>query len=404
MNPQKISLSTMFILGAGWFGSNFFWAFYGGPMPLFLKNFSESKFSISLVLGFAGLASCIMPPIVGHVSDRTWTRFGRRKPFVVFGVSGVLLCLFVIPHLQTFASVAVLSAILYLVIACAETPLFSLLPDITPVEQRSTTSGIVHLLGSVGLIIFFAISSRLWDVHPVAVFRMVGIVTFTAMLTVVLLIKEPATIESTQKQTSGISSYLSGIIQETEAMKYYSAQFFWWLGFYMVSTFITLFAVEELGVTEGDSMFLPMALTVVTTLSMYPLGVLGDHVGRKKLLTAMIALWGVLGLFIGFSRTLPQAVILVGLTGLPFATVLGVGYAYMLDLIPPERTAEFVGFSIFSISLPMVLGAILAGTFIDIFGFRLLFPIGSLAMFVGLIILQFTSPRAALLTPQERPD
>jgi MFS family permease len=391
--PSEISLTTMLTLGAGWFGSNFFWAFYGGPMPLYLKNFTESKFLISLVLSFAGAASCIVPPVAGYLSDRNSSRFGRRKPFVVAGVSGALICLLVFPHLQTFASVTLLSAVLYLTIAVAETPLFSLLPDITPVDQRSTVSGVVHLIGTVGLILFFVIGWRFWDVHTTAVFRMTGIVTFGAMMTVVVAIKEPARVEALPQRSFKVFSYLTGIVRETQAMKYFSAQFFWWLGFYMVSAFITLFAVEELGASEGNSMFVPMALTIVSALSMYPLGVLGDRVGRKKLLSFMIAFWGIIGLFIGFSRTLPQAIIAVGLTGIPFATVLGVGYAYMLDLIPRERTAEFVGFSIFSISAPMVVGTILAGKLVDEFGYRSLFPIASVMMFIGLIILQFTSPR-----------
>jgi MFS family permease len=383
----------MLLLGAGWFGSNFFWGFYSGSMPLFLKNFTQSKFLISLVLGSAGLASCIVPPVVGYLSDRSNGRFGRRKPFVVAGVGGVLLCLSFLPHLKIYGTVAALSVVLYFSIAIAETPLFSLLPDVTPPEQRSTVSGVVHLMGSFGLIVFFILSSFIWDAHPGAVFRMAALVTFGAMMTVVLLIREPVLLNQRPKRTLNPMGYLGSIVRETQAMKYFATQFFVWQGFYMIASFMPLFLVEELGVSEGDSFYVPMALTIVSTLAMVPLGILGDRMGRKKLLSIMIAFWGIMGLLIAFSRNLPEAILAVSLTGIPFATILGVGYAYMLDLIPRERTAEFVGFSIFSISLPMVIGTVLSGTMIDIFGYRLLFPIASLMMFVGLITLQFTHPR-----------
>lgn len=383
----------MLILGAGWFGSNFFWAFYSGPMPLFLKRFTDSKFSISIVLSLAGVASCTVPPIVGYLSDRSSGRFGRRKPFIVGGMLGALPCLLILPHAGTFAAVVLLSAVLYFAIAVAETPMFSLLPDITPVDQRSTASGVVHLIGSLGLIIFFFLSSRIWDAHPTAVFRLVAAVSIGAASTVILLIQEPTRTSEMPKRAFHPIAYVGSIVRETQAMKYFSAQFFWWLGFYMVSSFMTLFAVEELGASEGNSMYVPAALTVVSTVAMYPLGVLGDRVGRKKLLSLMIGLWGVLGFLIALSRTLPQAIVTVGLTGLPFAAILGVGYAYMLDLIPRERTAEFVGFSIISISAPMVIGTILAGKLVDQFGYRPLFPAASFMMFVGLAILQFTSPQ-----------
>jgi maltose/moltooligosaccharide transporter len=71
----------MIVLGAGFFGTQMFWAFHSASMPLFLKDFTESKFEISLVLSLAGVMGCIAPPIIGHFSDRTWTRFGRRKPY-----------------------------------------------------------------------------------------------------------------------------------------------------------------------------------------------------------------------------------------------------------------------------------------------------------------------------------
>jgi MFS family permease len=391
-SAPKISLATMLILGAGWFASNFFWGFYSGSMPLFLNKYTQSKFLISLILGSAGLASCVVPPVVGYFSDRA-SRFGRRKPFVVAGGLGVMLCLAALPHLKIYGTVAALSVVLYLCIAMAETPLYALLPDLTPVEQRSTVSGVVHLLGSFGLIVFFILSSLIWDAYPTAVFRMVAFVTFGAMMVVVVLIKEPGRSEALPRRSLKLGEYLSSIGRETQAMRYFAVQFFVWMGFYLIASFLPLFIVEELGATEGDSYYVPMALTVVSTLAMVPMGMLGDRAGRKRILSVMLAFWAVVGLGIGFCSNLSQTIIAVGLTGLPFATILGVGYAYMLDLIPRERTAEFVGFSIFSISLPMVLGTVLAGKLIDLFGFRSLFPIASLMMFIGLVILQFTRPR-----------
>jgi MFS family permease len=229
---------------------------------------------------------------------------------------------------------------------------------------------------------------------------MVAFVTFGAMMIVVILIKEPDRSEALPRRSLKFGEYLSSIGRETQAMRYFAVQFFVWMGFYLIASFLPLFIVEELGATEGDSYYVPMALTIVSTLAMVPMGMLGDRAGRKRILSVMIAFWAVVGLGIGFCASLPQAIVVVGLTGLPFATILGVGYAYMLDLIPRERTAEFVGFSIFSISLPMVLGTVLAGKLIDLFGFRSLFPIASLMMFIGLVILQFTSPRSKSTSSQ----
>jgi len=78
VNCQDLTpVTTMLVLGAGWFGSNFFWGFYSGSMPLFLNRFGESKFMISVVLSLAGVASCTVPPIVGY--HRRSAHVARRR-------------------------------------------------------------------------------------------------------------------------------------------------------------------------------------------------------------------------------------------------------------------------------------------------------------------------------------
>ena len=394
MNEQaKITPTRMAILGAGWFGTFFFWGFHTGSVPLFLNDFTDSKLMISLVLSLAGIANCIVPPIVGYLSDRTSGRFGRRRPYIFFGMAGVSFCLLGLPFLPTFGTVALLCGIMYLSIAVGETPLASLLPDITPSDQRSTVSGVVHLIGSIGLISFFILGAGTWDKNPIAVFRMVAVATLCFPLITVTLVGEARAPRGKTSGTANPLTYLKGVLNETGALTYFIAQFFWSLGFTMVSAFITLFAVEELGAAEGQSLFVPMALTIVSTLFILPLGMLGDRVGRKGLLSFMIAFWAVAGGLIGLSQNLTHAIIGAGITGIPFAASMAVGYAYMLDLIPRERTAEFVGINAVSLSAPMIFGPIFAGRLIDMLGYRWVFPAAAACMIVGLVILQFVHPR-----------
>ena len=160
----------MFIFGVGWFGIQAFWAFEAAAIPLFLRGFTESKFTISLVTSLSGVTGFFVPPIVGYLSDRTPVRFGRRKPYYLCGIVGVLACLVILPDAQAFAIAALLSGVMYLCLRTAETPYLSLLPDITPTEQRSTASGVMNLCGSIGLISCFAATSAIWGRNPYAKF------------------------------------------------------------------------------------------------------------------------------------------------------------------------------------------------------------------------------------------
>jgi MFS family permease len=393
----------MILIGTGWFGVQVFWAFNAGTMPLFLKDFTDSKFTISLVLSLGGLSGCIVPPLVGYWSDRNVTRFGRRRPFVLLGSLATLLCVLGLPHLHAFGAVALLAACMYFALRATETPFMSLLPDLTPPEQRATATGVMNLVGSLGLIGCFAMNAILWEDHPRVVFQVVALAFFASVFLAIVLLKEPAAPAARSPEKGSPLRYLRSIVAETSALRFFTAQFFWWLGFWMVSTFATLFAVEELKAAEGQSFLVLLPFTVVATLFMLPLGMLGDRYGRKAILSGMILAWAISQLLVGLSQNLGQAVVLVAISAIPFAAVMAVGYAFMLDLVPKERTAEFVGFSVFSIAVAQILGPLLGGKLIDVMGYRSIFPAAAILMTVGLVILRFVRPRAAPAGPGSGP-
>jgi MFS family permease len=120
---------------------------------------------------------------------------------------------------------------------------------------------------------------------------------------------------------------------------------------------------------------------------------LGDRFGRRGVLSALVACWAVAQIVIGFSQNLTHALLTVGISAIPFAGVMGVGLAYMLDLVPRNRTAEFVGFSVISVAVAQIIGPLIGGKLIDLVGYRSIFPAAAAAMVVGLIMLQFVTPR-----------
>lgn len=402
MNEQtNITPAKMLTLGVGWLGVQFFWGFNTVSMPLFLRNFTESKFSISLVLSLAGVAGCIVPPIVGYLSDRNSGRFGRRRPYILFGLLGVLVCLFLLPNTAALGIVALISGTMYFFLRTAETPYLSLLPDITPPRQRSTVSGAMNLLGSIGLISYFVIGSIIWEKNPANAFYMVALVSFGTILLAMALIREPVATQDDVKGGAGLLHYLKSIAQETNALKFFVAQFFWWLGFWIVTSFVVLFIVEELKAPESDSFYVLAVFSVTSTIFVLPLGMLGDRLGRKSILSVMLALWAVSEIFVGFSQNLNQAMVAVAITAIPFAAIMGVGLAYLLDIIPPDRTAEFVGFSVISVAAAQIAGPLIGGAMIDTLGYRSIFPVTAIFMVIGLILLQFVGPRRETGTATE---
>ncbi len=394
MNEQpKIGISKMLLLGVGWMGVQFFWGFHTSSMPFFLARITDSKIQIAVVLSLAGVAGCIVPPIVGYFSDRTKGRFGRRRPYIILGMLGAAICLLLLSGRTTYMPVVAIAGTMYLFLRVAETPYLSLLPDLAPPQQRGAASGVMNLLGSLGLISCFVVGERVWKTNPTHFFYMAAAVSFVLALTASIFIREPDAPPEKPSAGDGPLDYLKSIAEETSAMRLFIAQFFWWLGFWIVSSFVPLFVSQELGAPEEKAFAVLSVFSIVATVCVLPLGILGDRVSRKKLLSVMIGFWGVSEIAVGLSQNLTQALWLVGFTAIPFAAIMGVGLAYLLDLIPPERTAEFVGFSVISVAVAQIVGPLIGGVMIDLWGYRSIFPATAVFMWVGLILLQFVHPR-----------
>jgi maltose/moltooligosaccharide transporter len=383
---DAVGTRTMIGLGIGWLGTQVFWAFNTGTMPLFLKGYTGSKFSISLVLSLAGVSGCVMGPVIGYLSDRTVSRFGRRAPYIVIGMLSVALCLLALARGGSFAKVVALAIAMYCAINVAQAPYLSLLPDVTPPHQRSTASGVMNLVGSFGIIAYFAGSAALWEGHPRVVFVLVALVVVGAMLVPVAFIREP--VAEPPPPGAGIRAHLRSLRRETPLLTYFAASSCCWLGHWIAVTFFTLFVVEELGVAEGQSQYVPMVFGLSATAATLPLGILGDRIGRKRVLSWLVAFWVVVALGTTFAQTLPHVLLAAALTAVPFAGLMAVGYALMLDLIPAHRTAEFVGLSFIPGAVPQIIGPLLGGLLIDTLGYRAIFPAAACAQLLGLALLR----------------
>jgi MFS family permease len=387
--PARIGTATMITLGIGWFGAQVFWAFHAGSMPLFLKDFTDSKFTISLVLSLAGVSGLIIPPAAGYLSDRTSTRWGRRSPYILFGALGVMICILMLPGIAALGIVALLSACMYVCFRSAETTFLALLPDITPSEQRSTATGVMNLVGGVGLIACFVVGAVFWDEHPRLVFIIAALGCFIFMSIAVMLIEEPKALHESTPAAVGPMAYLRSVAKEVNVLKFLAAQFSWWLAFWMASTFAVLFATQELGVPEGRSFLVPMVFAIVAALFMVPLGLLGDRFNRKSVLSWVLASWMVVQILVAFSQNLTHALLTFSLCAIPYAGIMAVGYAFLFDLIPKERTAEFVGIGLVSMASGQICGPLIGGKVIDTYGYRWLFPCAALFLLIGLVLLQF---------------
>src|SRR6266508_4406220 len=88
MTPHVAPLTKYrtLLYSAGSVGAGAFYAFNNFVLPNLLKAFGASDLLIGLLSSTRSIEGAVIQPTVGALSDRMWTRLGRRRPFMMVGI------------------------------------------------------------------------------------------------------------------------------------------------------------------------------------------------------------------------------------------------------------------------------------------------------------------------------
>lgn len=133
-----------------------------------LKRFVENPAALTFILSLPAFLAMFTVSITNFVADRIWTRFGRRKPFVITGLVGMVTCLFLMPLMPNFWSLVAVYVVLT-VFMDLKSPIEALKQEIVPPPQRGQAAGLMAWINQAALLVFmFFIFGRFDDVHFMA--------------------------------------------------------------------------------------------------------------------------------------------------------------------------------------------------------------------------------------------
>ena len=102
-SKPRLSVNSIFNMSVGFFGIQFAFALQNGNASRILQTFGAQVDHLSLFWLAAPLTGMIVQPLIGHYSDRTWTRFGRRKPYFLIGALLTAMALVIMPNASLLA-------------------------------------------------------------------------------------------------------------------------------------------------------------------------------------------------------------------------------------------------------------------------------------------------------------
>jgi maltose/moltooligosaccharide transporter len=152
-------------LSFGFFGVQIAYALQSANISRIFRTLGADPHSLSFFWILPPLMGILVQPIVGTLSDRTWTRFGRRIPYLFIGAAVAVAVMCLLPNagslgLATVGAVLVVGTLLLMLldtsINMAMQPFKMLLGDMVNEEQKAKAYSIQSFLCNAGSVVGFA--------------------------------------------------------------------------------------------------------------------------------------------------------------------------------------------------------------------------------------------------------
>jgi maltose/moltooligosaccharide transporter len=405
----RLSFWQIWNMSFGFLGIQFGFALQNANASRILQTFGADVEHLSWFWLAAPLTGMIIQPIIGHYSDRTWTKLGRRRPYFLGGAIFAAIALILMPNSAAMATYlppmfigAGLLMIMDASINVSMEPFRALVADLLPDDQRTLGFSIQTFLIGIGAVIGSWLPYILAEWVGISKVAEPGEIpdnvifsfyfgAFTLLATIIWTVARTKEYSPEEyKELKGISDLdeeveegkhngLIQIIKDFKAMpktmkQLGLVQFFSWLalfGMWVFSTPAIAQHVYGLPIDDVDSLqFNDAANWVgilfgiyngVATIFALCLPTIAKLIGRKSTHALSLACGG-LGLLSIYFINDPNLLIcsMVGI-GIAWASILAMPYAILAGSIPPKKMGIYMGLFNFFITAPQILNGIFGG-------------------------------------------
>jgi MFS family permease len=338
-----------------------------------LVGLDEAPALLGILTGLGAVFSSIVQPVAGRLSDRSTSRFGRRRPFILFGVVGTAIALIAAGAAPNYPTLLIAWCFVQLFINIALAAHHTTLADQVPEKKRGGVSGIIGaatpaaILGGSAMLAVMPNTFLRFAVP--ALFGLVTVVIFVIVLKDRVRTNKPET-PFNLRQIFG--SYWFNPRKNPDFGWAWLSKSLILLAFGGVSTYLTLFLATEYGMSTDEQLQFNLLAQVVSigTLIVFSIigGFLSDKVGRRKPFVFVAGL--VLGLgtvLIALSPSFGEGglgalLIAQAIIGAGAGTFFAVDQALCISLLPnPDEMAKDLGILNLAGTLPGAIAPFLAG-------------------------------------------
>ena len=404
-NLRKADIWNM---SMGFLGIQMGFALQNANASRILQTFGADVEHLSWFWLVAPITGMIVQPIVGHYSDNTWTRLGRRRPYFLAGAVLASLGLILMPNAGLFAAFipalwvgAGMLMIMDASFNIAMEPFRALVADKLPSSQRTLGFSVQTVLIGIGAVVgswlpYILAEGFGWGKTAgegeiplnliisfvVGAAIMLGSILWTVVTTTEYSPEELEEFDSEELESEVVEEEKPSLIHifrdfasMPETMKQLGlVQFFSWFALFSMWVFTTPAIAEHVfGVAKGDTSS-PLfqeagnwvgvifgVYNAVSAVFAFFLPKITASMGRKKTHAISLILGGLGLISIYFIQDKYWLLLSMVGIGIAWASILAMPYAILAGSIPAKKMGVYMGIFNFFITFPQIVNGIIGG-------------------------------------------
>jgi MFS family permease len=349
----------------------------------------DSVVAFGTISGIAAIATIIAYPLTGALSDRTTSRFGRRRPWILIGALVFAVSLVVLgfqTQIWAIGAAWVAASVGFCIMTAALTATIS---DQVPVGQRGFVSGWMSAPQAVGIIVGLLLVTELVT-DAAAGYAVLALVLVVLAVPFLTRHDEPLAAAERTRVTA------KGIVASLWISPRKHPDFGWTLlSRVLVSVgnalgtslllYFLMFGLDD-DDAENDLIVLTLIYMVFVIVASLALGKLSDRLGRRKAFVFIASgLQGLAAILLAFFPDLTVAMVAAGLLGLGYGCFLSVDQALATQVLPDAASrGKDLGIMNIASAVPQALGPLIGAAAVVASGsFTPVFVMSAVFAFAG---------------------
>src|SRR6266568_9023462 len=308
-----------------------------------LVGIQQAPKSLGLVAGIGALVSMFGNPFFGRMSDRTWSRLGMRRPWMVIGLVGGTLGILVVALAPNIRVVLVGWCMAQLFFNALLAAFIAVLPDQVPRAQRGLVSGVLGVCLPIAAV-SGTLLVKLFTGHPVATFLVPCAIGGFFILLFVVALKDRRLARAARPAWSLREFASTFYVKPRTSPDFawaFASRFMFLLAYALLTTYEAYFLLSKIGTAAAEvpqQIFLgTLAQSVLIVAASLSAGKLSDWTGRRKIFVFIASIVYGLAMFaVAIASNFNGFLVGMAISGLGLGMYAAVDLALVADVLPSK--------------------------------------------------------------------